>query len=330
MKNQNFGNNRKGEHYLLPVIVIVGPTAVGKSKLGVEVAFQLKGEIISGDSMQVYRGMDIGTAKIKPEEMKGIPHYLIDIKNPDESFSVAEFQKLAEEHISLIRAKNKFPMIVGGTGLYIQSVIDPYEFTEQKDITEQRKKFYTLAETYGKEYLHNLLKEIDPDSAKKIHPNDLKRVTRALEYFAETGRPISRNKSAFLKNKQKYNTFFIGLTMERSILYQRINQRVDQMIEEGLVEEVRELLAKGYSPELPALQGIGYRQIIGYLKNEYDLDHAVYLIKRDTRHFAKRQLTWFRRDPRINWFNVDPQKNIEELIPEIVSLFSRTIHNDVE
>jgi len=329
---------------LEPLIVILGPTATGKTGISLEIAKKVGGEIISGDSMQVYRGMDIGTAKIKHEEAKGIPHYLIDIKNPDDSFSVAEFQKLARERIQYITNKRKIPMLVGGTGLYIHSVIDPYKFME-KDLTQESNKPYRqellkLAEEHGKEYLHKILSDVDAKAAERIHPNDLKRVTRALEYFHSTGKQISKNRDATLDNTSiinrnesgsLYNTVLIGLTMERSLLYQRIEQRVDKMMEDGLLDEVKNLLGQGYSPKLCSMQGVGYKQLIGHLEGEYTLEEAVTLIKRDTRHFAKRQLTWFKRDLRINWFEVDKYNSCDEnLLLDILTIIGRNIDSNVE
>ena len=315
---------------MLPLVVIVGPTAAGKTGISVDLALALDGEIISGDSMQVYRYMDIGTAKIKPAERKGIPHHLIDIKDPDETFSVAEFQALAEQKIREIAQRGKLPILVGGTGLYIQSVIDKYTFTEQKGIIEYRKRLHLSAKEKGNKFLHDRLALVDPEAASRIHINDLKRIVRALEYYCVTGRPISENKEAYERNyMSKYRAVLIGLTLERKNLYEKINLRVDKMMEEGLLEEVRTLIRMGYTDSL-AMQGLGYRQLLGYLRNEYDLAAAVELIKRDTRRFAKRQLTWFRRDPRIHWFNVENYNDYSQLLLEIKSKVGRTIGNHVE
>lgn len=312
-----------------PLVVILGPTAVGKTKLGVELALKFHGEIISGDSMQVYRHLNIGTAKISSEEMQGIPHHLLSIKEPDETFSVAEFQKLAEYKIKDIYSRNKLPIIVGGTGLYIQALIDSYDFNDQEDISKYRNKLFTIAAEKGNKYLYLLLADIDPKAADKIHVNDLKRITRALEYYELTGKRISENIIDTSK-PCKYNTLLIGLNMDRQKLYDRINLRVDKMLEDGLVAEVETLLSAGYSPESPAMQGLGYKQIAAYLHGQYSLSEAVELIKRNTRHFAKRQMTWFRRDPRIQWFNTDRYTKYQELLDEIAILVGRTIYNDVE
>ncbi len=315
---------------MLPLIVILGPTATGKTKIAIDLAARIGGEIISGDSMQVYRHMNIGTAKIKPTETKGVPHYLLDLRDPDEFFSVADFQKLAREKIAEITKKGNIPFLVGGTGLYIDAVIYPYNFTEQENVLPYRRKFFSLAEKKGKNYVHQLLRNIDPVSAEKIHPHDLKRVSRALEYYYVTGKLISENKTAEQK-KPLYNLVSIGLTLERSLLYQRIEQRVEQMMVEGFLEEVKGLLEKGYSPDLPTMQGLGYRQIIEYWQGHYDLPEAVNLIKRETRRFAKRQLTWFRRDPNIKWFAVDQlEGNYDQLLTEMLSFVGRTLYLDVE
>lgn len=316
---------------MLPLVVIIGPTAVGKTSIAVDLALLLNGEIISGDSMQVYRKMDIGTAKISPAEMKGIPHHLLDIKDPDEPFSVAEFQKIATEKIEEIVQRKKIPLLVGGTGLYIQAVIDDYQFAQQENVSAYRKMLLSLAEKRGSHYLHTLLEDIDPVSARKIHANDLKRTTRALEYFYITGKRISENyRNNARVDVARYNVVLIGLTMDRHTLYERINLRVDQMMEEGFLNEVQALVEQGFSPDLPAMQGLGYRQLLCYLRGEYDLTTAVDLIKRDTRRFAKRQLTWFRKDPRINWFHVDKYPNYQELLREIMTIVGRTIGFSVE
>lgn len=315
----------------LPLLVILGPTAIGKTRLGVDLALKLNGEIISGDSMQVYKHMDIGTAKIRPAEMRGIPHYLINIKEPNENFSVAEFQMLAEDKVFEISSRSKLPIIVGGTGLYIQAVINDYRFNEQDDVKQLRNRLFDLANEKGNEYLHVKLAAVDPVSAKKIHVNDLKRITRALEYYELTGKRISENTTGYdTSEMKKYNAVLIGLNMERQRLYDRINARVDNMLEDGLIEEVKSLQVMGCSPESPAMQSLGYRQIIAYLNGQHSLEEAVELIKRDTRHFAKRQLTWFRRDPRIHWFDMDSYIEYQDLLDEIVILVGRTIYNDVE
>ncbi|HHY60699.1 MAG TPA: tRNA (adenosine(37)-N6)-dimethylallyltransferase MiaA [Clostridia bacterium] len=316
--------------------VIAGPTAVGKSAVAVEVAALIGGEIISADSAQVYRGMDIGTAKVTREEMYAsdgqfIPHHLLSILPPDARFSVADFRERVDKLIPEIAARGKIPMLVGGTGLYIEGVIDPYQFSPLAFDADLRQKLTDEARRLGKAYLHRQLAEVDPVSASKIHPNDLKRVIRALEVYYLTGVPISQaGQRSPGRGESRYRLCYVGLTADRDYLYRRINQRVDAMMAQGFVEEVKALLHQGYSPELPALQSLGYRQIIGYLQGKYDLATAVNLIKRDTRRFAKRQLTWFRRDPRIIWFNVQHYADKNALAAEIAAVISRSITSNVE
>lgn len=307
---------------LLPLFVLVGPTAVGKTRNSIKLAQKLSGEIISGDSMQVYQGLDIGTAKIKPDETEGIPHYLIDIRKPTENFSVAQFQELAEEKIKEISFKNKLPMIVGGTGLYVNSVIYQYNFSPTIQNNELREKLWKKVQEIGIDELLQELKSVDPLSAEKIHPNDKKRIIRALEVYYTTGKPLSTFSSD--KSLSKYKTAIVGLYMNRDKLYERINLRVDKMLEEGWLEEVKQILNSGVPGDAPALQGLGYKQLIMYLNDEISWEKAVELIKRDTRRFAKRQLTWFRRNEKIYWIDVAAKKE-NEVVEEILSYVSRII-----
>lgn len=301
-----------------PLIIIAGPTAVGKTSLSVTLAKNINGEIISADSMQVYKHMDIGTAKVTNEETLGIRHYLVDILEPDEEFNINIFQKLAKESINEIIDNNKIPIIVGGTGFYIQSVIYDIDFENTcKDIS-YRNKLQEDASKYGNEYIHNMLKEIDPVSYSKIHPNNLKRVIRALEYYQETGRPISVHNEIQSQKESPYNLLFYVLNMDRELLYERIDKRVDIMIEQGLVKEVKKLKDMGYSKDLVSMKGLGYKEIYNFLDGEYDLDTAIYILKRDTRHFAKRQLTWFKREKNVRWINVDEYTNKELILNKIV------------
>ncbi|MFY9175403.1 MAG: tRNA (adenosine(37)-N6)-dimethylallyltransferase MiaA [Peptococcia bacterium] len=313
------------------LLIIVGPTAVGKTAVSLDIAHKFKGEIISGDSMQVYRQMDIGTAKIKPEETQGIPHHLLDIRWPDETFNVAEFQTLARQKISEINQRGKIPILVGGTGLYVQAVIDEYKFGSVAVDYGYRKELQEIADAEGSAYLWQQLHLVDPEAADGIHPNDRRRIIRALEYFHTTNSKISANKNIDPQGSSaRYQAVMIGLNMERQLLYQRIEDRVDKMMEEGFLEEVEKLMVQGYSGDLPSMQGLGYKQLVSYLEGEVDLETAISLIKRDTRRFAKRQLTWFRRDPRINWFMVDQYKDKQGLIEEIISFIGRTISVSVE
>ena len=286
---------------LKPLVILVGPTAVGKTAASIGLAKALNGEIISGDSMQIFRGLDIGTAKITKEEMQGVPHHLIDIKEPWETFSVAEFKRLADEAIADIHDRGKMPIIVGGTGFYINSVLYEYHFGGADTDEAYRAELEQYAETYGNDALWNILQEKDPDSAAKLHSNDTKRVIRALEVLHVTGIPASERQSTVDKQTMRYNAVYIALNMPREVLYDRINRRVDIMIQDGLEAEVRTALANGTEQDALSMTSIGYRQMIQYFNEEISFDRAVELIKRDTRHFAKRQLTWFRHDPNIQW-----------------------------
>lgn len=288
-----------------PLIVIAGPTAVGKTNLSVNLAKSISGEIISADSMQVYKYMDIGTAKVKDEETQGIKHYVIDELYPNEEFNVNIFQQMAKNSMTHIFDNNKVPIMVGGTGFYIQSVIYDINFNETNKDNSYRLELQSIANEKGNEYIHTMLRDIDNDSYNKIHPNNVKRVIRALEYYKETGEPISVHNKMESSKQSPYNLAFYVLTMDRELLYERIDRRVDIMIEEGLVEEVRKLKDMGYSKKLVSMKGLGYKEIYGYLEGEYDLDWAIYILKRDTRHFAKRQLTWFKREKNVRWIKVD-------------------------
>lgn len=292
------------------LLVIIGPTAVGKTALSLRLAEEFRGEIISGDSMQVYRGMDIGTAKASEEERARIPHHLIDIIDPDVPFSVQEFQQLAREKIEEIYRRDHLPMLVGGTGLYVEAVTHGYDLPRVPENTELRQELRRLAEQHGNEALHQRLREADPETAQKLHPNDRKRIIRALEVYHVTGKPFSQMVG---KRETPYHLLWIGLTMPRELLYDRINQRVDQMVSRGLVEEVKRLKEKGYHRGLTSMQAIGYKEIMSYLEGEMTLSEAIDLIKKGTRKFAKRQLSWFRRIPEIRWFDVTEEQSFEEI-----------------
>ena len=294
------------------LVIITGPTAVGKTEISIELAKAINGEIISADSIQVYKYMDIGSAKIKKEEMQGIKHYLIDEFEPDDEFNVNVFQKLTKKYINEIYEKGKTPIIVGGTGFYIQSVLYDIDFDETEDNHEYRKTLEQIYKDKGAQYLYNMLKEVDEESAKAIHYNNVKRVIRALEYNHQTGKKISDHNKEQSEHASPYNFKYFVLNDKRELLYSRINKRVDFMIKEGLVDEVKSLLDKGYDRNLVSMQGIGYKEIIEYLDGKISLDEAVELIKKNTRHFAKRQLTWFRREKTVtmvNWDEYDYDKN---------------------
>ncbi|MFZ5824373.1 MAG: tRNA (adenosine(37)-N6)-dimethylallyltransferase MiaA [Bacillota bacterium] len=286
----------------LPLLVLVGPTAVGKTALSVAVAKRIGAEIISGDSMQVYRGMDIGTAKITPGEMEGVPHHLIDVKEPDEEFSVAEFQQRVDGLVRQIVGRGRLPMLVGGTGLYVRAVVQAYTFTEMEPDPDLRERLRREEALHGPGYLHQRLAAVDPVAAARLHPNDTLRLVRALEVFALTGTPISQTQTA-AEAEPRYDDLMIGLTMDRERLYHRIDQRVDAMLEAGWLTETQALLER-YGPHPKAMEGLGYRELVLYLRGLLTWPETVALIKRNTRRFAKRQFTWFRRDRRIHWFDM--------------------------
>lgn len=297
------------------LLVIVGPTAVGKTELSLGLANHFQGEIISGDSMQVYRGMDIGTAKATPEERAMVPHHLIDIREPDEEFSVMEFQDLVIPLISEINLRDRLPIIVGGTGLYIESITHRFHFANAGQDEGLRQKFQDFAEQYGKEMLHQKLADIDPTTAERLHPNDVKRVIRALEIYHLTGEKMSSFQER--SEQSPYELCMIGLTMERALLYQRIDNRVDQMIKQGLIEEVKQLLDIGFVPHMSAMQGLGYKELIPYIEGSQGLEEAVETIKLRTRRFAKRQLSWFRRMKEVIWFDVTERKTWNDTVENI-------------
>ena len=290
------------------LLVLLGPTAVGKTRLSLELAAAYGAEIISGDSMQVYRGMDIGTAKITSEEMQGIPHHLIDIHDPQDAYSAAEFQVHATRAIEDIRGRGKLPFIVGGTGLYIESLCYGFRFSEAVADEAFRKEMDDYAEEHGALALHARLEAVDPISAARLHPNDRRRIIRALEIHHQTDTTLSSSHAA-QKKESPYELCIIGLTMDRKILYKRIEDRIDQMLADGLVDEVKSLLERGYSRGLVSMQGLGYKEIAAYLAGETSYEEAVTLLKRDTRRFAKRQLSWFRHMKEIEWIDVGGEQN---------------------
>ncbi len=302
------------------LLIIAGPTAVGKTDTGIILADKLNGEIISADSMQIYKNMDIGTAKPNLEERRGVIHHLIDIINPDENFSVAEFQRLAGGIIDDLISSKKLPVIVGGTGLYINSLIYDMDFTQFASNRKLRETLQEEAEKMGNEYIHDKLKKIDPNLADRIHPNNVRRVIRAIEVYHGTGDKMGDFSRDIVLNDE-YEFFLAGLTRERSELYDRINKRVDIMIEQGLIEEVRDLVNLGYSKDLISFKGLGYKEIIEYLEGRYDLNEAIRILKRNTRRYAKRQLTWFRRYESINWYNVSDYPTGKNLAEHIIEDF---------
>lgn len=286
-----------------PLVILTGPTAVGKTALSIKLASEIGGEIISADSMQVYRQMDIGSAKIKPEEMGGIPHHLIDILEPEEEFNVCLFEKLALEAMEQIYERGHIPVVVGGTGFYIQALLYQIDFTEEETDTAFRDKLWQLGEEKGNHYLHELLRKVDPESAEEIHENNRKRVIRALEFYENSGKPISTHNKEQRQKTSAYNSCYFVLTDDRKKLYERIESRVDQMLSKGLVDEVRPLKERGCNASMVSMQGLGYKEILEYLDGRCSLLEAVEKIKKETRHFAKRQLTWFRREKDVIWLD---------------------------
>ncbi|MBO4782211.1 MAG: tRNA (adenosine(37)-N6)-dimethylallyltransferase MiaA [Lachnospiraceae bacterium] len=303
-----------------PLIIITGPTAVGKTALSVDLALKLGGEIISADSMQVYRGMDIGTAKIKEEEKKGVPHYLIDIINPDEEFNVTIFKDLAKKHINDICSRGKIPIIAGGTGFYIQSVLYDIEFTDfdEEKRSEVKMLLEDTLEEKGIDFMYERLKEVDPKYAEIIHKNNIRRVLHGLEYNIVTGNRLSEHNEEQRERTSPYNFLYFVLNDDRAKVYGRINSRVDEMLREGLADEVRGLLDAGYSRDLPSMQGLGYKEMADYLCDECSYAEAVELIKRDTRHFAKKQLTWFKRERVTVELNRESLETNEKMLEHIL------------
>ncbi len=286
-----------------PLIILTGPTAVGKTKASIGLAKAVGGEVISADSMQVYKGMDIGSAKIKPDEMEGVVHHLIDVLRPDEEFNVVRFQKMAKEAMEKIYAKGHIPIVAGGTGFYIQALLYDIDFTENDGDDSYRRELKAYAKEYGAEALHERLRAVDPKSAREIHCRNVKRVIRALEFYQQTGTAISVHNETERKKESPYEAFYFVLMDDRENLYKRINRRVDMMLAEGLEEEVLALKNKGYTKNMVSMQGLGYKEMLDYLEGRCSLEEAVYRIKRDTRHFAKRQITWFKRERNVIWID---------------------------
>lgn len=286
-----------------PLIVLTGPTAVGKTKLSIALAKAVGGEIISADSMQVYKSMDIGSAKIRPEEMDGIPHYLVDVLEPSEEFHIVRFQQMAKEAMEKIYVNGHIPILVGGTGFYIQAIVKDIDFTKNEENTEIRAKWEQFAKDHGAEALHEELGKVDPKSAETIPAGNVKRVVRALEFYELSGSPISEHNEEQKAKESPYQFAYFVLNDHRELLYERIEKRIDEMLEEGLIDEVKGLKERGFTKDMVSMQGLGYKEILDYLDGNLTLEEAVYILKRDTRHFAKRQLTWFRREPEVSWIH---------------------------
>ena len=305
------------------LIIISGPTGVGKTEVGISLAEPIRGEIISADAMQVYRYMDIGTAKPGKEQRSRVPHHLIDVVDPDEPFSAALFKTMADSVITRLHRVGCPVFVVGGTGLYIK-VLTRGLFQLRGQDPAVRKRLKAEAESLGLEVLHQRLEHIDPEAAKRIHPNDTYRIIRALEIFELTGKPLTRHHQAHSFSERPYRLLKIGLLIDRKMLYERINKRTHEMIASGLLREVEWLLDQGYSPELKSMQSIGYRHMTQYLKGALAWDEAVRLFKRDTRRYAKRQLTWFRADPEIRW--IEPTQ-IGLMRKMIDSFLTESVHD---
>lgn len=298
----------------LPLVILTGPTAVGKSELSLSLAKAIDGEIISADSMQVYRGMDVGSAKLMPSEQQGVPHHLLDILDPEEEFNVVLFQRLAAQAVRDICQRGHIPIVTGGTGFYIQALLYDIDFTENDEDTSFRSRLEDLAAKEGADVLYQRLLAVDPKACETIHKNNVKRVIRALEFYEKTGQRISEHNESQRQNQSPYRFAYFVLNDERSALYSRMDRRVDQMLENGLEAEVRRLAAQGCTKDLVSMQGLGYKEMLAYLNGELSLEEAVYIIKRDTRHFAKRQLTWFRRERDVIWLEKEQYQHDDNRI----------------
>ena len=302
-----------------PLIILTGPTEVGKTKASIGLAKAIGGEIISADSMQVYKKMDIGSAKIRDDEMEGVNHYLIDVLDPAEEFNVVLFQKMAKQAMEEIYANGHIPIVVGGTGFYIQALLYNIDFTQENEDNHIRTELETIAKEQGADYLHQMLREIDARSAETIHANNVKRVVRAIEYYRQTGKPISEHNEKERQKESPYAFAYFVLMDERQKLYDRIEKRIDVMIEEGLLDEVKALYEEGYTRDMVSMQGLGYKEILDYLDGKMTLEEAIYVLKRDTRHFAKRQITWFKREKDVCWidksaFQYDEDRILAEML----------------
>lgn len=313
MKNRNESEKK-------PLIVLTGPTAVGKTNLSIRLAKKIGGEIISADSMQIYKKMNIGTAKISPEEMAGVPHYLVDELDPGEEFNVVAFQQMAKKAMKQIYENGHIPIVVGGTGFYIQALLYDVDFSEHETEEKYRQELVALKQEKGREYLYEMLKQADPEYAAIVHSNNVKRVIRALEYYHETGRKLSEHNAQQRENSSPYQFVYLVLNDEREILYDRIDRRVDQMMEAGLLQEVEALVKEGYERTLVSMQGLGYKEFFDYFDGKCTLEETVDIIKRDTRRFAKRQLTWFRREKEVCWMNKQDYPDGDALFHEILKI----------
>lgn len=306
-----------------PLLVVVGPTAVGKTAFCIELAHRLRTEVVTADSMQVYRDMNIGTAKPDEVEQRGIPHHGIDLVSPHEECNVADYRRHALKAIASIHHRGKLPILTGGTGLYIRAVVDQFLFPDRGADWDLRRRLEEEAEKIGRPALHARLREVDPETAARLHPNDLRRVVRALEVYERTGRPLSEHLRDSRGKESPFDLMMYGLTRPRDELYARINERVHDQIRAGLVEEVAALLERGLDENDVSMKGLGYKEMIGYLKGRYSLDDAITLLQRDTRHYARRQLTWFRADKRIQWLDLSQYDTLQEAIAPVIDAVQR-------
>ena len=310
-----------------PLIILAGPTAVGKTDLSIALAKRIHGQIISADSMQVYKGMDIGTAKITSDEMQGVPHYLIDVLDPTEDFNVVTFQRMAKDAMEKIYAAGDIPILVGGTGFYIQALLYDIDFEENDVDTSIREKYQRIVKVQGADYLHEQLRLVDPQAAEEIHAHNVKRVIRALEFYEQTGRRISEHNEEQREKVSPYGYAYFVLNDDRQKLYERIDKRVDLMMESGLIDEVKNLKEHGCTREMVSMQGLGYKEIFAYLEGEYSYEEAVYVLKRDTRHFAKRQLTWFKREPDVIWLDRGGFEDTESILDAMITRIDTIINH---
>lgn len=300
------------------LIILLGPTAIGKTDLSLKLAEQINGEIVSCDSMQIYKYMDVGSAKVSKMEQARIKHHLIDIVYPDEEYTVADYKRDAENIINSLNDLGKVPIVTGGTGLYINSLVYKLNFTTAEPDYQLRERLEKMAETEGVDKVFDILKSIDAETSEKLHPNDVKRVIRAIEIYEQSGVTMGEYNKNFRTEVEDYNLYMIGLNMDRAKLYERINLRVDLMMEAGLLEEVKSLIEKGYTKDLTSMQGIGYKEVMDYFEDRMTLEDTIDLVKQKSRNYAKRQLTWFRRDDRINWYNKDEFSSEDELLEKIL------------
>ena len=310
---------------LQPLVVLVGPTAIGKSRIAIEVAQALGTEILTADSTQVYRGMNIGTDTPSEEDRRRVPHRLIDLVEPDEPFNAGEFRRQALREISRLYEKGLLPLVVGGTGLYVRALLNGLWTGPPSDRT-LRRKLEEEVRARGGESMYQELGRVDPVTASRLHPRDTVKVLRALEVYRQIGVPLSKAHEAHRERAAPFRALVLGLTMERAVLHQRIDQRVDVELAKGLIDETRTLLTKGYSRDLVSMKSLGYRQMAGYLEGEYSFDEAVRRLKRDTRHFAKRQMTWFRKEPGLTWVEVQPEESVQSVSQRVVALIERFVN----